>query len=77
MSNAIEFINVSKKSEKTLINSLFIIVGFIIFLNIINALFNKPSWQINRFINVDEEANFSAWFSGMILAIASFFAYQY
>lgn len=63
-------------ANKHLVNSLFITVGFIIFLNIINALFNKPSWQMDRFINVDGEANFSAWFSGMILAIASFFAYQ-
>src|SRR3989338_1044170 len=62
--------------EKRLIRILMIIIAGLILLNIINILLNKPSWQIDRFINVGEESNFPTWFSSMLLAIAGFFAYK-
>lgn len=55
---------------------LFIAALAILFLNVVNVFLGEPSWQITRLIDLDTESNFSTWFSGMILAIAAFFAYQ-
>lgn len=55
---------------------LFAIAAIIVLLNIANELTGRLSWQINRLVNVDEESNLPTWFSGMLLAIASFFAYK-
>lgn len=62
--------------ERILIKSLTIIIVTIILLNIINIVIDRPSWQIDRFVNVDIESNFTTWFSGLLLGIAAFFAYK-
>jgi len=63
-------------NENKLIKILAIIIFVIVVLNIFNVVFNKPSWQLDRFINVCEESNFPTWFSSMLLVIAAYFAYK-
>lgn len=62
-------------ADKNLVKYLFIIAISLIILNIIDLILKHPSWHIYRFINVNEEANFAAWFSSIILAIAALYAY--
>ena len=59
-----------------LIKILITITAILIFLNIVNILIGEPSWQVTRLIHVDFEANFSTWFSSILLAIAAYFAYK-
>lgn len=67
---------IEMRDEKRLIRSLIIVTVTLIFLNIINMLFGGPSWEIDRFINMDFEMNFPTWFSSLIWAIAAFMAYK-
>lgn len=62
--------------SKKLIKWLVVITVIIILANIFNEIINRASWQIDRFINVYYEGNFPTWFSSMLLAIASYFAYK-
>jgi hypothetical protein len=62
--------------EQRITKILFVAAVAIVFLNVANVFLGQPSWQITRLIGLDTESNFSTWFSGMILAIAAFFAYQ-
>ena len=64
-------------NEKKLIKTLFYIASSLIVANIINELIiSKLSWQINRFVNLGLESNFPTWFSSMLLALASLYAYK-
>lgn len=59
-----------------LVKYLITITISVIFINIVSTLLNNPSWQIERMFDIRREANFSAWFSSMLLAIAAYYAYK-
>ena len=71
MKNDVEILGTRKLVKWLVITTIMIIV-----LNIINELLGRPSWNIDRFINVEHEANFPTWFSSILLAIAAFVAYH-
>jgi hypothetical protein len=52
------------------------IAALIICVNILDQIFNQPSWQIHRLFDMDREANFSSWFSSLLWLIAAYSAYM-
>ncbi len=63
-------------NESKLIRSLFVIAAMLLLANIINLFTAKYCWNFDRLFSFRLESNFSTWFSSMLLAIASYFAYS-
>lgn len=58
------------------LNFLWIAIIVLILLNIIDYLCGKPFWQITRLIHLEEEGNFTTWFSSIILATGAVYSYN-
>lgn len=71
MDNKDEIIDANK-----LVKYLIVIAITIVFLNIINLSFNKPSWLLDTLINVENESSISTWFASSLWIIAAYAGYK-
>lgn len=62
--------------ENRLIKILIAIAILIACINIIDRVFNEPSWQIHRLFDMDAENNFTVWFTSLLWIIAAYLAYR-
>lgn len=62
--------------SKKLIRTLIFCIGFVIFCHLLDVFLGKPSWNFDRLVHMDHEANLPTWFSSMLWAIAAVVAYQ-
>jgi len=63
-------------SEKFLTKTFFIIIAWLLLVNVLASVGLIPSWHIRRLINVGFEGNIPTWFSSILLAIAAYWAYK-